>query len=370
MRFQSIATLLLGLALSACHPNQTTHTLQPVEKPPLNAPEKMSAQEKIEATASEHPEEKHMQRRKISAAGYDITPLSKAEIERLAKDLTADQRHVLLKAGTEAPFCGGVLNNKKTGIYVSALGGLPLFKAKAKFDSGTGWPSFYEPFDPAHIIERSDDSLGRERIEILDARSGGHLGHVFDDGPPPTGRRYCLNSAALIFIAEGDLIPKESQPIKMQKAYFAGGCFWGVEDVLQFTPGVIEATSGYMGGQVKEPDYHAVCSGETGHAETVEVTYDADIVSYRALLERFFAKIDPTTLNRQGPDQGTQYRSAIFAVNAEQKQIAEAYLKELGASSRFAGRKIVTTVEMGGQFWPAEEYHQNYHEKHGGSCGI
>ncbi len=307
---------------------------------------------------------------KISAAGYDVTPLPPAEVARLAKGLTQEQRNVLLKAGTEPPFCGGLLENKKSGVYVSALGGLPLFRSSAKFESGTGWPSFFAPFDPDHVIEKPDNSGGMERVEILDARSGGHLGHVFDDGPRPTGRRYCLNSAALIFIPDGQPLPPQSQPVNLQKAYFAGGCFWGVEDIMQRTPGVIEATSGYMGGRKARPGYHEVSSGDTGHAESVEVLFDADRVSYRHLLEVLFAKIDPTTLNQQGPDVGTQYRSVVFAADAEQKRTAETFLRELSKQPRLAGRSIVTTVEAAKPFWPAEEYHQDYHEKHGGTCEL
>lgn len=310
--------------------------------------------------------------RKISASGYDVTPLSPAEVARLARGLTQAQRDVLLRAGTEPAFCGGLLENKKPGVYISALGGLPLFRSSAKFESGTGWPSFFAPFDPDHVIEKPDNSGGMARVEILDARSGGHLGHVFDDGPRPTGKRYCLNSAALIFVPDGEPLPAQSQPVNAQKAYFAGGCFWGVEDILQRTPGVIEATSGYMGGKTAGPGYHQVSSGDTGHAESVEVEFDADRVSYRHLLEVLFSKIDPTTLNRQGPDEGTQYRSAIFAADAEQKRVAEQFLRQLAKEPRFAGRSIVTTVERAQTFWPAEDYHQDYHEKRqdGGTCGV
>ena len=137
-----------------------------------------------------------------SAAGFDLTPLAPAERDRLAQRLTADERRVLLDHGTERPFCGTLLDQKGAGIYQCRLCGLPLFRSGAKFDSGTGWPSFSEPFDPDHVADVRDVSLGMERVEIRCRRCDGHLGHVFPDGPPPTGRRYCLNSAALEFVAE------------------------------------------------------------------------------------------------------------------------------------------------------------------------
>ena len=135
----------------------------------------------------------------ISASGYDITPLAPAERDRLAARLDPESRRVLVDHGTEPPFCGGLLNEKGDGVYVCKLCELPLFRATAKFESGTGWPSFYEPFDPAHIRDVRDSSYGMVRTEIRCARCDGHLGHVFPDGPPPTKLRYCLNSAALEF---------------------------------------------------------------------------------------------------------------------------------------------------------------------------
>lgn len=305
-----------------------------------------------------------------SKSGYDITPLDAKRVKELAATLSPEERKILLDKGTERPFCGLLLNNKEAGLYACRLCGLPLFRSDAKFDSGTGWPSFFRPIDPAHIRQERDTSHGMVRTETLCARCGAHLGHVFDDGPPPTRLRFCMNSGALRFYADGAELPPETRPAAAETAYFAGGCFWGIEDRFQQVPGVIDAASGYQGGTTTRPTYEQVCSGATGHAETVRVTFDPKRVTYRELLERFFRFHDPTQLNRQGPDWGPQYRSAIFAANDEQLKLAKAYIAELSRSDRFRGRKIVTTVQPAGPFYEAEAYHQDYHVRHGGSCPL
>ena len=306
----------------------------------------------------------------LSKSGYDLRPLAKERSAEIAKTLTPLQIEVTQRAGTEPRNSSPFVKNHEKGVYVSAVSGLPLFRSEDKFDSGTGWPSFTRPFDPAHVVEKRDGSLGMERVEVLDARSGAHLGHVFEDGPAPTHMRYCMNGAALKFIPDGSALPEESKPVKLEKAYFAGGCFWGVEDVFQQIPGVVGAVSGYMGGKTEKPTYKQVCSDSTGHAEAVEVSFAPGLVGYGDLLKVFFDNHDATTLNRQGPDYGSQYRSAIFAANAEQKKLAEAYVQKLSASDEYRGRKIVTSIESSVPFWPAEEYHQDYHQKHGGSCKV
>ncbi len=306
---------------------------------------------------------------KLSASGYDVTPLPRERVVTLAARLDAESYRVTQKAGTEPPFCGTLLDNKKEGIYTCIVCGLPLFSSEHKFDSGTGWPSFSREFDPEHVARRRDTSHGMVRTEILCARCGAHLGHVFDDGPHPTRERHCLNSASLAFHAKGAELPPESRPLRVETAYFAGGCFWGVEHYFQQGPGVFDAVSGYMQGQVDNPTYKQVCSGTTGHAETVKVVFDPARISYRRLLEAFFAMHDPTQLNRQGPDVGSQYRSGIWTASEEQQREAEAFIREQRASGRYR-RPIVTQVEPAAAFWPAERYHQDYIVTTGAACHV
>ena len=306
-----------------------------------------------------------------SKSGHDITPLSKDRVAELAKGLTEEEARILLRKGTEPAFCGNLLDNKKEGTYICKLCSLPLFSSDAKFNSGTGWPSFFKPVDRDHISYVEDRSHGMTRVEILCARCDGHLGHVFDDGPRPTGLRYCLNSASLTFFEKGEPMPEMAMPVRTERAYFAGGCFWGVEDRFQQLPGVIDAVSGYMGGHVENPTYKQVCYTDTGHAETVMVVFDPARTSFDDLLAWFFKFHDPTQLNRQGPDVGTQYRSAVFAADERQLEAARRFIEAQQQTDRFKSRRIVTQLVLGGgTFWEAEEWHQDYHLKNGGSCAL
>lgn len=307
---------------------------------------------------------------KYSTSLFDVTPLPRERVTELARRLDPEAYRITQKAGTEPAHCGTLLDNKKDGTYCCVVCGLPLFSSEHKFNSGTGWPSYYREIDRDHVSRKIDTGHGMIRTEINCARCDAHLGHVFEDGPKPTGLRFCLNSASMVFHEKGAALPPESRPVQTEVAYFAGGCFWGIEHYFQKGPGVIDAVSGYMQGSAANPTYKQVCNSPTGHAETVKVVFDPQRVSFRRLVQAFFDMHDPTQLNRQGPDVGEQYRSGIWYTSDAQQRVAEEAIRELEAKKAFGGRKIVTEVEAARTFWAAEEYHQDYIVKTGRACHV
>ena len=289
------------------------------------------------------------------------------------KILTPEQNHVMRKSGTEIAFSGKYNDHHEKGTYVCAGCGTPLFSSETKYNHGTGWPSFTAPVEKSHIDYFDDFSQFMHRTETRCAVCGAHLGHVFDDGPGPTGEHYCINSISLDFkpaIAhqkpesntEEKSDERETKSLKTQTATFAAGCFWGVEHKFRQVPGVISTVVGYTGGNVKNPTYKQVCSDKTGHAEAIMITFDPSQVSYEKLLEIFFNLHDPTQVDRQVWDVGNQYRSAIFYHTTEQKETAEKIVKKLESSGRFK-KHIATHIVPAPEFYKAEEYHQHYYEK-------
>lgn len=285
-----------------------------------------------------------------------LSAVGAANAQNMKKELTPEEKRVMIDKGTERPFTGKYYDFKEKGTYVCKQCGAPLYRSEDKFDSGCGWPSFDDEIPGA--VKRSMDADGH-RTEIACARCGAHLGHVFTgEGFTEKNTRHCVNSVSM------DFIPAErAEPAarKTAEAIFAGGCFWGVEHMMQRQPGVLSVVSGYIGGTVDRPTYEQVCTKKTGHAEAVKVTYDPSVTDYETLAKLFFEIHDPTQEDGQGPDLGPQYRSEIFYLTPEQKAVAEKLIARLRAK----GYGVVTKVTPATTFWPAENYHQDYYERKG-----
>ena len=267
----------------------------------------------------------------------------------LKRDLTDNEAAVILKKGTERAFVGEYTDNEEFGTYYCRQCGAPLYTSEDKFHSGCGWPSFDEEIPNAVIRHPDPDGL---RTEIVCATCDAHLGHVFlNEGLTDKNTRHCVNSISMVF---------EPGPPKATAVY-AGGCFWGVEYLMESLEGVYDVVSGYSGGQTVNPTYQEVLTHTTGHLEAVEVTYNPLLISYEDLTKYFLEIHDPTQANGQGPDIGNQYLSAIFYSNRDEYDTVINLLTILESK----GLDIATQIIPKAPFYAAEEYHQNYYDNKG-----
>jgi len=282
------------------------------------------------------------------------------------KILNKDQFGVLRNKETEAPYTGKLLYNKEQGVYKCAGCGSELFTDEMKFDSHCGWPSFDKEIAGGKIKKVEDHSNGMNRTEIVCAKCGGHLGHLFDDGPTATGMRYCVNSLSLNFEKTEKVVQQQYDTITL-----GGGCYWCVEAIYEMLDGVKSVESGFSGGKVANPSYREVCMGTTGHAEVVQIVFDTKKTSLDEILKVFFTVHDPTTLNRQSADVGEQYRSVILYRNAAQQKTATDIINQLNKEKVY-DQPVVTAVQPFKVFYKAEDDHQDYYNanKSNGYCKM
>jgi peptide methionine sulfoxide reductase msrA/msrB len=261
--------------------------------------------------------------------------------------LTPEQYYITREKGTERAFSSEMCSVFEPGQYACVCCDTLLFDASGKFESGSGWPSFTQPVKGNTIAYHSDNAYGMQRVETVCNTCDAHLGHVFPDGPPPSGLRYCMNALAL---------KKTSQ--SQTKATFGGGCFWCTEAIFQQLVGVSKVESGYSGGERPNPTYQEVCSGRTGHAEVVQITFDPAVISYADLLHIHLSTHNPTTPDQQGADKGTQYRSIVLTHDSEQETAARQVIEVMAPAFDDA---IVTEVKPFEAFYKAEDYHRDYY---------
>ena len=266
--------------------------------------------------------------------------------------LSYDEKLIIEDKHTEKPFSGIYNDFKEEGIYKCKKCNSLLYKSTDKFDSKCGWPSFDDEITNA--VKKVVDIDGM-RTEIVCNTCLAHLGHIFK-GEYLTSKntRHCVNSLSLSF--QSSQIKEET----LSFAYFAGGCFWGVEYYFKKSKGVNSVVSGYMGGHITNPTYSLICSGNSGHLEAVKIEFDENEISFKSLAKLFFEIHDFTQINGQGPDIGSQYLSAIFYTNEEQKNSTLELISNLKAKNY----KVATSLYEFETFYEAEDEHQNYYEKH------
>ncbi|QIZ76039.1 bifunctional methionine sulfoxide reductase B/A protein [Ferrimonas lipolytica] len=262
--------------------------------------------------------------------------------------LTPQEHQVIEHKATEHPFSGRFLFLSNAGTFCCRRCDTALFKSESKFDAGCGWPSFDDEITGA--VTRKMDADGR-RTEILCSHCLGHLGHVFvGEKLTLKDTRHCVNAQALQFVPQ-------QVAIEQQTAIFGGGCFWCLEALFQRVRGVVQVTSGYCGGHADTANYRAVCSGTSGHVEVIKIDFNPSEICFGQLLELFFDCHDPTSVDQQGADKGSQYRSAIFTMDDEQQQQAKQHMATM---QQYSNAKLVTQIEPASVFYSAEEQHQNY----------
>lgn len=295
-----------------------------------------------------------------SCSTYKSGELQKVGNKMVTNRLTDIERYVMEQKGTERPFTGEYYDFFEEGTYVCKRCGTALYRSNDKFRSSCGWPSFDDEIKGA--VKRLLDADGR-RTEIQCAKCGAHLGHVFiGEGFTPKDTRHCVNSVSLKFV------PLKKKYSNMKEIYFAGGCFWGTEHYFKQLRGVVDTQVGYANGNTDNPTYREVCTDKTGFAETVRVVYDPDVITLDFLTEMYFRAIDPTSVDQQGPDIGSQYRTGIYykddADKAEIRKVYDSMRQKLGS------RMAVEFLPLK-NFYYAEEYHQDYLDKNpAGYCHL
>ncbi len=283
--------------------------------------------------------------------------ISKTE-EAWKTQLSRETYEVTRLKGTERAFSSELCSLFEPGLYACACCDCLLFDGREKFDSGTGWPSFTQPIKQNAVGYVSDRSYGMRRVEAICNSCKAHLGHVFPDGPPPSGLRYCMNALSLRKIEAS-----------FEKAVFGGGCFWCTEAIFAELKGIESVESGYAGGKIANPTYREVCSGKTGHAEVVQVTFNPAEISYEDLIRIHLSTHNPTTPDQQGADVGTQYRSIILVSDDHQFELAQKIIAEMQVVYKHL---IVSEIKRLEGFYIAEKEHQKYYlnNPHEGYCAV